>query len=102
MSFLDKLFGREVPDVQALQADVAVSDLFTVWCQSDIGRYIIGRAEQYEVQVLKDLAGVSPTDTTRIIELQKESMIPGKILEWIEEAIERGEVARFQLSEIEE
>lgn len=102
MKFFDRLFGKEAEQYQVLQAEVSVGDAFRTWCQSDVGQYIIGRAEQYETEILRELAGTDPKDHMRIVQLQAESHIHTSLLQWMEEAMEQGEVARFQLSNFDE
>jgi hypothetical protein len=102
MKLFDRLFSKEASDVEVLQAQNAVGDQFKQWLSSDIGRYIVGRAEQHELATLKKLRETDPKDTVTIIKLQAESGMPGKLLEWIEEAITMGDMARYQLEELED
>jgi hypothetical protein len=102
MKFLDRIFGRAPNEVAELHAEVAVGDAFKTWAQSDIGRYIIGRAEQYELETLRTLAGTDPMNAERIFQLQADAKAPALLLRWIEEAMFMGEQARFQLMEAEE
>lgn len=102
MKLFDRIFNRDPHDPQVLSAEVAVGDAFKTWIQSDVGRYIAGRAEQYELAVLKELAQTDPKETVKIIKLQAQSELPGKLLQWIEEAIEQGEIAEYQLAQMEE
>lgn len=102
MSLFSRFFQKtEVDQARELTAEVAVGDAFRTWIQSDVGRYIAGRAEQHELAVLRELAGCDPEDTVKLMRLQAEAKIPGRILQWIEEAMGAGETARFQLAEME-
>lgn len=102
MKLLDRIFNRGPNDPEVLMAEVAVGDAFKTWIQSDVGRYIAGRAEQYELSILKELAHTDPKDMIKITKLQARSELPGKLLQWIEEAIEQGDVAEYQLAQMEE
>lgn len=100
MPFLDRLKGIMVKDaspLEEMQAQMALGDLFKTWINTDIGRYIVGRADQYEYDILRKLGETDPKDTTQIIRLQTEARLPGRIKEWISDAIEAGEAAKFQL-----
>lgn len=101
MKFLKSILSRETQDVQTMMAEAALSDKFQNWCRSDVGRYVIGRAEQQEVSVLRELADANPDDTIGIIQLQEAAKVPGMILKWIEEVIVNGEAAKFQLAELD-
>ena len=100
MSFFDRLLGRQAPLVQELVAEVAIGDEFKAWAQSDIGRYIIGRAELHELATLRELSEADPKDLTKITALQSEARAMGLLVRWIEEAMFQGEQAKFQLDEI--
>lgn len=105
MSFLDKIkkiFGDNRDEIATLHAEVSVGKEFEVWTTSDVGRYLIGRAEQYELDILRELCETDPKDTIKLMRLQTEARMPGKLMQWIEEAIMRGEAAQFQLAQLEE
>ena len=98
MSLFDKWFGR--PDEETvLSAQAKVGALCANWLDTDVGRYVIGRAEQYEMDVLRELATVKPEDKIRIVQLQERAKVPALIVRFLDEAIADGEAAKFQLEE---
>lgn len=102
MSAEDLLARNETAGpVAVAQAEVAVGNAFKTWAQSDVGRYIIGRAERDEISILRQLAKVPAENSLEVIRLQIRSEVPGQLLRWIEEAIQVGEIARFRLEEAE-
>jgi hypothetical protein len=101
MKLLDRLFSKQTQEIETMHAEVAVGDIFKGWIQSDIGRYVVGRAEQYELSALRRLRDIDPNDKVAIARLQADAAMPGRFLQWIEEAINQGEVAKFQLEEMD-
>ena len=102
MSFLDRLFNKADDPEQELVAEAIVGDSFSTWVVSDVGRYVIGKAEQDEISRLQALLGVDPEDALKMAMAQADAKVPGLLLSWIEAAINQGEVAKFQLNEMEE
>ena len=98
MSLLDKWFGRQDEET-VLSAQAKVGALCANWLDTDVGRYVIGRAEQYEMDVLRELATVKPEDKIRIVQLQERAKVPALIVRFLDEAIADGEAAKFQLKE---
>ena len=98
MSLLDKWFGRQDEET-VLSAQAKVGALCANWLDTDVGRYVIGRAEQYEMDVLLELATVKPEDKIRIVQLQERAKVPALIVRFLDEAIADGEAAKFQLEE---
>jgi hypothetical protein len=102
MSFFDRWFSRDAGEIEQLVAEARVGDEFRTWVQSDVGRYIIGRAEQHEINMLRELGRTSPFDNEKISLLQSEAKAPGLLIRWIEEVMSQGEQAKFQLQELED
>ena len=98
MSLFDKWFGRQGEET-VLSAQAKVGALCANWLDTDVGRYVIGRAEQYEMDVLRELAMVKPEDKIRIVQLQERAKVPALIVRFLDEAIADGEAAKFQLEE---
>lgn len=98
MSLFDKWFGRQDEET-VLSAQAKVGALCANWLDTDVGRYVIGRAEQYEMDVLRELATVKPEDKIRIVQLQERAKVPALIVCFLDEAIADGEAAKFQLEE---
>ena len=102
MSFFDRFFASHVDEVQTLKAEVSLGYEFRAWAESNVGRYIIGKAEQRELEVLRELSNADATDEGLILKLQAEAKAPKLLIRWIEEAIFAGEQANFQLMELDE
>ena len=98
MSLFDKWFGRQDEET-VLSAQAKVGALCANWLDTDVGRYVVGRAEQYEMDVLRELAAVKPEDRLRIVQLQERARVPALIVRFLDEAIADGEAAKFQLEE---
>ena len=98
MSLFEKWFGVQDEET-VLLAQAKVGALCANWLGTDIGRYVVGRAEQYEMDVLRELATVKPEDRLRIVQLQERARVPALIVRFLDEAIADGEAAKFQLEE---
>ena len=98
MSLLAKWFGVQDEET-VLTAQAKVGALCANWLGTDIGRYVVGRAEQYEMDVLRELATAKPEDKLRIVQLQERAKVPALIVRFLDEAIADGEAAKFQLEE---
>lgn len=98
MSLFEKWFGRQDEET-VLLAQAKVGALCANWLDTDVGRYVVGRAEQYEMDVLRELATVKPADKLRIVQLQERARVPALVIRFLDEAIADGEAAKFQLEE---
>ena len=68
---------------------------------SEIGRYILGRAEQEEKEAIDALAVVSSWRRNRIRELQAQVWRARSVKQWLGELIQAGHQAQMQLVEKE-
>ena len=75
MSLFEKWFGVQDEET-VLTAQAKVGALCANWLDTDVGRYVVGRAEQYEMDVLRELATVKPEDKLRIVQLQERAKVP--------------------------
>ena len=89
-------------ELEQLNEEVSTGYDFKTWESSRVGKYIIARAERYEIETLRELARVDPSSTVEIMRLQTEARVPKLLINWIREAIAQGEQSRFALMEIEE
>jgi len=64
---------------------------------SNVGSYLYARAEQDEINALRELATVDPTDTETIYKLQLKAAVRKHFIEYVEEAIIAGKNAEFSL-----
>ncbi len=69
--------------------------------KSELGRYLLGRAEQEENEALNALADVSADDTKAVRDLQAKAWRARSFKTWIRELIAGGKTAESQLSELE-
>lgn len=65
---------------------------------SDVGKYLIARADTYNDELLKQFSSVSARDDEAILRLQSLAEVPRLFRKWITEAITTGEEADFQLN----
>jgi hypothetical protein len=66
---------------------------------TDLGRYLVGRAEQEKAEALAQLARVSPWRRNRIRQLQAEVWRAESVLSWLAELINSGRQAEHALEE---
>jgi hypothetical protein len=66
---------------------------------SDLGRYILGRAQQEKAEALAQLARVSPWRRNRIRQLQAEVWRVESLASWLAELINSGRQAEAALEE---
>lgn len=69
---------------------------------SDLGRYIIARAEADRMDALEQLATVNPNDILAITKLQNKIAVVDSIQGWIAEAIQNGYYAEIEIKESEQ
>lgn len=69
---------------------------------SDLGRYLVGRANQEEQEALDKLARVSSWRRNRIKELQAEVWRARSVRLWLAEMVQAGRQAETQLDQTEE
>jgi hypothetical protein len=69
---------------------------------SDLGRYIIGRAEQEAADALDELKRCHPWRTRRIRELQNKVWRAESVQGWLAELVVRGRQAVQQLEDLED
>lgn len=69
---------------------------------SDIGRYLIGRAEGEEHEALQILAEVDPHDSNEIERQQNQIWRARSIQQWLVQAVQAGLMAQHQIETEEE
>lgn len=67
--------------------------------KSDLGRYLLGRAEQEEQEASEKLASVASWRRRRIQQLQNEIWRARSVRQWLSELIQAGRQAEAQLDE---
>ena len=72
---------------------------FKAFKTSNVGAHLIKCAERDEIAALKILATASPEDTDLIRKLQFDAAVPARLLQWIEQVINAGESAKFELNQ---
>jgi Tfp pilus assembly pilus retraction ATPase PilT len=66
---------------------------------SDIGQYLVERANEQAEAAIKELLVVDPTATELIRATQNRVKVSDSILSWLRDAIQMGEQAQAQLRE---
>lgn len=69
---------------------------------TELGRYVLGRAEQEEQEALDQLSHTSPWRRNRIQQLQNEVWRARSMRQWLGELIQAGKQAEQQLEEDDE
>lgn len=82
---------------QALYAEAMLGRDAEEFIGSDLGRYMIGRAEQEEREAMELLAKVSPWRRRRIAELQNRIRLAQRFKGWLAELVHIGKQAMDQL-----
>lgn len=83
-----------------LQAEMVIGDDARRFLESELGRTILGMADQEKTGALIGLATVDPADTVKIRELQNVIWRADAFAGWIAELIQRGaEAENILLSE---
>lgn len=101
MKLLDKFKAAGAGEYFQAMATVRVGQLCQNWLETDVGMYVIGRAEEYEMDVLRELAACDPADRSKIMQLQERAKVPGLLLQFIDDAVSEGEAAKIQIEENE-
>jgi len=68
---------------------------------TDIGKFILGRAELEEAEALRELAEVDPFNSAAVMTAQNKLQLARKVPGWIHDAIRNGRVALMQLEDEE-
>lgn len=88
-------------DYQLLFAEAKLGLDADVFLASDVGRYLLGRAEQEIEAAYLDLERVRAEDADTIRTLQNQIWRAKSIRQWLHEAIEAGNLAEQQLRDNE-
>lgn len=76
-----------------LGAEALIGDEADAFMRSDLGRMLVGMAEQEGMAALDELKSVKITETDRIQELQNIVWRSEKFAGWLRELVSRGEQA---------
>lgn len=85
---------------EVMWAEAALGRDAQDFLNSDIGRYIVGRAQQEKAEALDKLARVSTWRTNRIRELQNQVWRADSVLLWVTELVTAGKQAEAVLEEL--
>lgn len=86
-------------DISTLHAEVILGKDAEEFLQRDLGRYMLGRAEEEEREAMEALATVSPWRRRRISQLQAQLWRARSFQGWLAELITGGNQALEQLEE---
>jgi len=76
-----------------------VGSAFKEFSTSNIGAYILKRAERDEIELLRDLAAVDSDNPEEIRRLQMRAALPKLLIEYIDEVIRDGNNAKWELEQ---
>ena len=68
---------------------------------SDLGRYLIDRAEQDREKAIKDFKSCDLTDQSTVMRIRDAVLIPDKVVAWLTEVIQVGYVKHEELRQSE-
>jgi len=68
---------------------------------SDVGKYIIAKAEHDANEAINKMKTVNTADSDAVSKIQSDLLIPDKIINWLSEVINEGQACEYQLREIE-
>jgi hypothetical protein len=78
---------------QLQQAEILLGDDADIFFQSDLGQYVVSRAQQESEDALAELKQVDPEDAKKIRYLQNRIHISEKALGWLQEMLIAGKQA---------
>lgn len=84
-------------DARELYAAVGLGLDMAAFVKSDVGRYLLTKAEEERTDALADLVDTSPADPEQIRALQSIIKRADSLLYWIQDAIQSGKNAEMQL-----
>lgn len=87
---------------EALWAEAVLGRDAQDFLTSDVGRYIVGRAQIEKAAALEALARVSPWRRNRIRQLQNEVWRAESVAAWIAELVTNGQQAEAVLEDVRE
>jgi len=90
------------PYEQTLLAEITLGDEAKKFFNSDIGRFILGRATEEIDQALSEFKDIDPTDDKGIRNLQQKIAVAEKLPIWLNECIVEGEQAMAVIDQEEE
>jgi hypothetical protein len=64
---------------------------------SDIGKYIVSRADQERKLAIEDLKTADVTSQSEMIKLQQRAIIPGMVIDWLLDAVSEGRASEIYL-----
>lgn len=86
-------------DEQLLFAEARLGLDVESFLASQVGRYLIGRADAEAESALLDLADIDPEDAKAVRTAQNRHKLARSVRQWLEEAIEAGRLAEDALRE---
>lgn len=90
------------PETKTLIAEVDMGMQARQFCESDLGRYIIGCAHQEIADAQRELKGTSPWRFWKVQELQNKIWRAESLLLWLRDLIQSGYAANQTVQEVED
>lgn len=86
--YQDKLFGR-------VRFGITVEEFLN----SEVGKYLVSRAERERETALTALLTADPEDKRKVIELQFQGRLPDLVMKWLADAVTSGRLAERELTQ---
>jgi CRISPR/Cas system-associated endoribonuclease Cas2 len=102
IDYLKRLFRGQLEPEDVLKVKSNVGEDFKVFVESQVGKYLIVRANFERECVLSDIISADAEDWQKIVRLQERARLLGDFLTWIQQAIDEGEIANFQFKQLRE
>lgn len=99
---LQELIDRLDPDSRTFFTEAALGRDAVEFIESDLGRYIVGCAQQEYAEAMLKLKTVSWWRRRKIVELQNQAWRAENMLSWLRDLIIKGKAAELALEEGEE
>jgi hypothetical protein len=85
-----------------LQADIVFGEAVETFLQSDIGKYLVSRAEADVEAAVEQLKRVAPEQATQIRALQNQIHVAESVMYWLADAIQAGRNAESEMIEAQD
>lgn len=89
-------------DFRQLQAEVIIGKDAEQFFKTDLGKYVLGCAQQDIDRATQELMQADPNDAKEIIRLQNQANVAQTAIQWLNDAIIIGRNALVQLESMED
>ena len=99
---LQELIGRLDPESRTLFSEAALGRDAKDFANSDVGRYMVGCAQQDYAEAMTKLKSTSPWRRNRINQLQNEARLAEMFMVYLRDLVIKGKAAEMALEDREE